>query len=238
MKVALLGYGKMGQTLDRLLAERGHSVLARGTSTSPLTSEALKGVDVVIEFTAPEAVVANLHQCFDAGVPVVTGTTGWFDHLPSVRHRALEESQALFYASNFSLGVNLFQEIVRSTSQLMAKFEEYSPSMSEVHHIQKKDAPSGTALTLADEVLDAYDSLSGWMLNEDAENKLRIDAIREGDVKGSHSLRFRSSIDQITLTHEAFNRDGFALGAILAAEWLLPRKGVYTMRDMLKHMLP
>lgn len=238
MKVALLGYGKMGQTLDKLLRERGHTVVARGNSRSPLTAEALKDADVVIEFTAPEAVVAHLHQCFDAGVPVVTGTTGWFDHLPAVRHRALEESQSLFYASNFSLGVNLFQELVRSASKLMSGFDEYRPSMVEVHHLQKKDAPSGTALTLADHVLDAYDSLTGWMLNEESENKLRIDAVREGDVKGTHSLSFRSSIDQITLTHEAFSRDGFALGAILAAEWLLPRKGVFTMRDMLKPMLP
>lgn len=238
MKVAIIGYGKMGHTIERILLSRGHEVVLKVNSSTPVTAEQLESADLAIEFSIPQAAVENIRLCFKANIPVVTGTTGWFDNLPEVRYEAESNGHSLFYATNFSVGVNLFQEIIRAAARKMAQFESYTPSMVEIHHTEKKDAPSGTALTMADIMLDEYDSLTGWTEDSHETQKLHIKALREGDVKGTHSVMFTSDIDRITLTHEAFSRDGFALGAVMAAEWLKNRKGVFTMRDMLKHLLP
>ena len=232
MKVAIIGYGKMGQVIEPILVARGHEVVARYRSTDPWKSADLRRSDLALEFTHPSAAVSNLEACLDAGIPVVTGTTGWYDQLPSIRKKTEEKNGALFYASNFSLGVNLFNEIVRQAAVLFAKHAAYAPALKEIHHIHKKDAPSGTALTLAESVLSAYNKLHGWTL-DGASNALRIEALREGDVKGYHEVQFNSTTDRIVLSHEAHSRDGFALGAVLAAEWLLGKQGVFGMRDLL-----
>lgn len=232
MKVAIIGYGKMGQVIEPILVARGHDVVARYRSTDAWQGADLHRTDVAIEFTHPLAAVNNLAACLDAGIPVVTGTTGWYEHLPSIRKKIEEKNGALFYASNFSLGVNLFNEIVRQAAALFAAHTAYVPALKEIHHIHKKDAPSGTALTLADSVLLAYTNLHDWTL-DGAPDALSVEALREGDVKGYHEVQFNSTTDRIVLSHEAHSREGFALGAVLAAEWLLGKHGVFDMRDLL-----
>lgn len=234
MKVAIIGYGKMGHVVEHVLLERGHEITLRVRSNDRLLPELLKGTEVAIEFTAPTSAVANVRCCFEARVPIVTGTTGWYDDLPAIRRDAEAHHAALFYASNFSLGVALTNALIRAAARLFSKHQEYVPSLREVHHIHKKDAPSGTAITLAETVLREYPEMKSWSLAPSGSEQLAIEASREGDVKGLHAVRFTGPSDIITLTHEAFNRDGFALGAVLAAEWLQGRTGVFTMADMLK----
>ena len=232
MKVAIIGYGKMGSVIAPLLESRGHSIVAKFRSADVWTEADLSTADVAIEFTHPEAAFGNLSRCLDAGVPVVTGTTGWYTQLSSIRQKTEERNGALFYASNFSLGVNLFNEIVRQAAELFVKQAAYSTAIKEVHHLHKKDAPSGTAITLAETLLSVYSDLDGWSMNS-SPHTLPIEAQREGEVKGYHEIQFNSTTDRIVLAHEAHNREGFALGAVLAAEWLLGKQGVYTMRDLL-----
>lgn len=232
MKVAIIGYGKMGTVIAPLLEARGHEVVATFRSSDAWTSSDLGAADLAIEFTHPDAVLGNLEKCLNAGVPVVTGTTGWYKHLPSIRQKTKESNGALFFASNFSLGVNVFNEIVRKAAELFVHHAQYSPVLKEIHHIQKKDAPSGTAITLAETLLSVYSGLDGWSISR-TEGKLPIEAIREGDVTGYHEIEFNSITDRVVLYHEAHNREGFALGAVLAAEWLSGKRGVYTMRDFL-----
>lgn len=227
----------MGKTVERLAKERGHEIVLRSTSDAPPMPKHLEGADAAIEFTEPGSAVKNILTCFNAGVPVVTGTTGWYNRLDEVKSACHKESGSLLFASNFSIGVNVFNLMVKHASELMRKVEGYKPSLFEAHHTGKKDAPSGTALTLSDLVLDAYDHLDGWSDRKEDTSKLLIESLREGDIKGLHEVRFTSSIDEITLKHEAFNRDGFALGAVKAAEWLNGRTGTYTMRDLLKNVL-
>ncbi len=230
--MAIIGYGKMGAVIAPLLESRGHSVVAKFRSADVWTEADLSAADVAIEFTHPDAAVGNLNRCLDAGIPVVTGTTGWYTELPSIRQKTEKTHGALFYASNFSLGVNLFNELVRHAAELFGNQAAYSPAIKEVHHLHKKDAPSGTAITLAEILLAVYSNLDGWSMNG-VTNTLPIEAHREGEVKGYHEIQFNSTTDRIVLAHEAHNREGFALGAVLAAEWLIGKQGVYTMRDLL-----
>lgn len=230
--MAIIGYGKMGAVIAPLLEARGHEVVAKFRSADAWTAADLSAADVAIEFTHPDAAVGNLSRCLDAGIPVVTGTTGWYAELPSIRQKTEEKHGALFYASNFSLGVNVFNEIVRKAAELLVQHAQYAPALKEVHHVQKKDAPSGTALSLAETLLSVYSDLDGWS-TEATPHTLPIEAIREGDVKGYHEIQFNSTTDRIVLSHEAHNREGFALGAVLAAEWLDGKQGVFTMRDLL-----
>jgi len=235
MKIALIGYGKMGQTIERLAVERGHTIVLKATSLAPVSAEHLKGADVAIEFTEPTSAVKNIFSSFEAGVPIVCGTTGWFGRLPEVKERCHENSVALFYASNFSIGVNLFFQTIRAAARMLNNYPEYQVSMTEIHHLQKKDAPSGTAITLSEILSDELDGMDGWQrADENTEGKISIEAIREGDVKGTHEVLFTSDVDEIEFTHRAHSREGFAMGAIKAAEWLQHKKGCFTMTDLLK----
>lgn len=237
MKVIIIGYGKMGKAVEHILLEKGHEVVLKLSSEHAVTSDLLTGADVAIEFTQPSAALHNIYACIEAKLPVVTGTTGWYAALPQVRTAVEDANGSLFYASNFSIGVNVFAEILRTAARELAMRADYHPTLREIHHIAKKDAPSGTALTLADVVLDAFPSLKGWTDDTNTSDSLYIESVREGDVKGTHEVSFTSDVDRITLIHEAYSREGFARGAVTAAEWLHNRTGVFTMRDLLNHKL-
>lgn len=234
MRVALIGYGKMGQEIERHLLIRGHDVLVRATSSAPAMVQDLKTCDMAIEFTDPSAAANNVLLCFEAGCPVVTGTTGWYNRLEEVKSAAVETKGTLLYASNFSIGVNVMFHINRLLARTLERFPEYQPSIEEIHHAAKKDQPSGTAITLAEAVLDEQSKTSEWELGKgERSDVLYIESVREGDVPGIHHVRYTSPIDRITLTHEAFSREGFALGSVLAAEWLQGKNGVFTIHDFL-----
>lgn len=218
--------------IESLSLDSHDEVIARVTKTEDIHIYADKA-DVAIEFTRPEAAVPNILECFKAGIPVVCGTTGWYDELHVVEESAKSHSGSLLYSSNFSIGVQLFFRISRRVAGLMAGFQEYTPSIREIHHKRKLDAPSGTAITLSQKVLPHYPHLSGYELNDSVPGRLRIEALRQGDVPGIHELKFTSSIDEISIRHEAFTREGFAKGALAAARWIIGRKGIFTMDDML-----
>lgn len=230
MKIALLGYGKMGKTIEQLAVQKGHQIVYKSGGN---TSEGnLDLADVAIEFSIPDAAVANITTCLEREIPVICGTTGWLAHWDEVLKICERSNGSLIYASNFSVGVNLFFNLNSYFAQLMQPYKSYIPSIEEIHHTQKKDAPSGTAITLAEGILK-FSEKSDWELSSQDPNKLTINAIREGDVKGTHIITYTSSIDSLSIKHEAFNREGFALGALLAAEWLLDKKGVFSMKDVL-----
>lgn len=236
MKIALIGYGKMGKAIEAIAQSRGHEIVQRIdiNSSHLLEKEHLSQADVAIEFTTPETAFHNIGKCFDANVPVVCGTTGWLEKLPEVKAECLEKHQAFLYASNFSIGVNIFFELNRRLAELMARQGDYSVSMEEIHHTQKKDAPSGTAITLAEQILEKLPAKTGWV-NEETQDaaQLSILSIREDPAPGTHTVHYSSAIDDITITHTAHSREGFAAGAVTAAEWLKGKKGIFTMKDVL-----
>ena len=230
MKIALLGYGKMGKTIEKLALGKGHSVVYKTTSDS--SEGKLEDAEVAIEFSSPEAAFENISKALKAGIPIVSGTTGWMEKYQEIVKLCEERNGSFIYASNFSVGVNLFFSINDFAAKLMAQWKEYDVSVEEIHHTEKKDAPSGTAITIAETILK-YSEKQDWKLDADKESQLKITAQREEDVKGTHIVHYESSIDTITLKHEAHSRDGFAKGAILAAEWLKDKKGIFTMKDVL-----
>lgn len=236
MKIALSGYGKMGKEIEQIALGRGHSIVARFDSPADWanSSEMLKGADVAIEFSMPESAVSNIFKCFDANVPVVVGTTGWFDQLEHVRAVCEEHGKSMFYASNFSIGVNMFFELNRKLAVMMHDHEEYDVSINETHHIHKLDSPSGTAIHLANDIIDVLGRKDKWV-NEaaKADYEVGIASQRVGEAHGTHSVRYFSAIDEITLTHTAHSRKGFAVGAVLAAEYLVKHKGILTMTHLL-----
>lgn len=231
MKIALLGYGKMGQTIERFALERNHKIVY--TSDKNLEKGDLKQADVAINFSVPEAAVPNIKQAMQLKIPVVSGTTGWLDKFEEITQFCEEKNTAFLYASNFSIGVNLFFKLNDLVARLIEPHkEEYRVSIKEIHHVHKLDAPSGTALSLAKSLLST-DYFKEWELNGTGLEKLNIEAIREGEVPGKHIVTYHSQVDEISIKHEAFNRDGFAKGAIIAAEWLADKKGIFTMQDVL-----
>jgi len=233
MKVALIGYGKMGKTIERILNERKHEVVAT-FGRDGIDEEKLKQADVAIEFTRPEGVFENLATCFRNQIPVVTGTTGWLAQYDEAVKLCEENKSAFLFASNFSLGVNLFFEINKQLARIMNAYENYDVQMQEIHHTQKLDAPSGTAITLAEQVVENLKRKEGWTLEEQhGKQQIHIDAIREPDVHGTHIITYTSDIDDIEIKHTAKSRDGFALGAVIAAEFLKDKTGVYQMKDVL-----
>ncbi len=237
MKIALIGYGKMGKIIERIALERGHEVVCRIDidNQDDFESKEFASADIAIEFTAPSVAIANYRRAWKAGVAVVSGTTGWNTQLPEIKSEIEENNYTLFWESNFSLGVNIFFELNKKLAQMMNKFSAYDVTMSETHHIHKLDAPSGTAVTLAEGILENIDRKSEWVLGENkSENQLSIDAIREGEVAGIHTIKYESAADFIEITHHAYNREGFALGAVLAAEFTCGKKGFWGMNDMLK----
>lgn len=231
MKIALLGYGRMGQVIERIALERGHEIVLKKSRNAAF--DGLENADVAIDFSIPEAAVSNITACFEKGIPVISGTTGWLeDYLKMVK--LCEEKQGAFiYGSNFSLGVNIFFELNTHLAKIMSQFNQYSTSIEEIHHVQKLDAPSGTAITLAESIINNSD-YSSWALDEAKnEDELVIKAERIPNVPGTHIITYKSAVDTIEITHEAHNREGFALGAVIAAEWILGRKGVFSMKDVL-----
>ena len=236
MKIALIGYGKMGKAIEEIALKKGHDVTLRvdSASRSLLTAEELSKADVAIEFTTPHAAKENLLLCFQAGVPVVCGSTGWTTELPSVEKLCQEQNGALLYASNFSVGVNLFFELNKKLASLMAHQPSYEVILEEIHHTQKKDAPSGTAITLAQQILQQIDRKKQWV-NDISENPedLEIISQRIDPAPGTHHVKYSSVIDDIEIIHTAHSRKGFAAGAVLAAEFLQHKKGVYSMKDVL-----
>ena len=235
LNVALIGYGKMGQEIEEILQERGHTVALRSTSETPSKPDDLKNVDVAIEFSRPEAAVDNIFKCFEAGVPVVCGTTGWYIRLDEVKTEANQKSGSLLYASNFSIGMNVVFHVNRMLARIMDQQSEYDVTISEIHHVKKLDKPSGTGITLAEGVIDEmskYDSWKNEMTTEAGELPLLSE--RTGEVPGTHVVSYVSQVDRIEIRHDAFNRKGFALGAVKGAEWLADKKGVYSIHDFLK----
>ncbi len=226
----------MGQAIEAIAQGRGHEIVHRIdiNSSHLLEKEHLQQADVAIEFTTPETAYDNIIRCFDANVPVVCGTTGWLDKLPQVKSQCLEKHQAFLYASNFSIGVNIFFELNRRLAELMAPQSAYGVSMEEIHHTQKKDAPSGTAITLAEQILEKVPGKKGWVNEESTDPaQLAIISKRINPAPGTHTITYSSPIDDITITHTAHSREGFAAGAVTAAEWLKGKKGIFTMKDVL-----
>ena len=231
----------MGHTIETTAIARGHEVILRvDKSSGPEWKSALGKADVAIEFTQPEAAVDNIFTCFEQNVPVVTGTTGWYDRLHEVSDRCRDLDQSLFHATNFSIGVNLFFQLNRHLARLMATHEDYAAMMEEIHHTRKKDAPSGTAITLAEGIIAEHPAYESWRRAEESPEAgdLPINSIRIDDVPGTHSIVYRSAIDEINITHTAFSREGFALGAVRAAEFLYQKKGIYSMSDLLNFSTP
>ncbi len=234
MNIAIIGYGKMGKMIEEVAISRKHTIVLKLTSKDHWDSGTLKNanVDVAIEFTQPQAVVDNIKKCFEANIPVVVGTTGWYEHLDEIKKLCLESNRSLLYASNFSIGVNLFFKINQLVASLLKKYPEYDVSITEVHHTQKKDAPSGTAISLAEQILQHYPSKRQWSLQK-RDAALFIQAHRAGDEKGFHQITYQSGIDAISISHHAYSRKGFAVGAVLAAEFLKDKKGIFQMKDVL-----
>lgn len=231
MKIALVGYGKMGKIIGEIAESRGHEVVAK-LNESP-TLENLNNPDVVIEFSNPEVAFNNTKICLENKIPVVCGTTGWLDQKPEIEKIATENETAFLYGSNFSLGVNLFFALNEKLADLMKNFSEYKVQLEEIHHTHKKDAPSGTAISLAEGIIKNDNRFDAWKLDETKGNELGIFAIREDEVPGTHSIFYRSEVDEIEIKHTAFNRNGFALGAVIAAEWIQGKKGNFSMKDVL-----
>ena len=231
MKIALVGYGKMGKIIDEIATQRNHEIVAR-LNESP-NSENLNNADVVIEFSNPEVAFNNIKTCLENNIPVICGTTGWLDQKPEIEKIAAENNTAFLYSSNFSLGVNLFFALNEKLANLMKNFPEYNVQLEEIHHTHKKDAPSGTAISLAEGIIKNDQRFEGWKLEETKEKELGIFAIREDEVPGTHSVFYKSSVDEIEIKHTAYSRNGFALGAVIAAEWIQGKTGNFSMKDVL-----
>ena len=231
MKIALLGFGRMGKAIEIIATSRGHEIVAKIDKDNP--NDAIDHADVAINFSVPSAAVTNIKTALNQNVPVVCGTTGWLDHKLDIQQLCTEKKGAFLYASNFSLGVNIFFALNEKLAQMMAGHTQYKASLEEIHHTEKLDAPSGTAITLAEGILP-HSSQQSWKLAEDAtENDLAITAKREPHVPGTHTVSYNSKTDVISIEHIAHNRDGFALGAVLAAEWIVGKSGIFSMRAVL-----
>ena len=231
MKIALVGYGKMGKIIDEIATQRNHEIVAR-LNESP-TSGNLNNADVVIEFSNPEVAFNNIKTCLENNIPVICGTTGWLDQKSEIEKIAAENNTAFLYGSNFSLGVNLFFALNEKLADLMKNFPEYNVQLEEIHHTHKKDAPSGTAISLAEGIIKNNQRFEGWKLDETKDKELGIFAIREDEVPGTHSVFYKSSVDEIEIKHTAYSRNGFALGAVIAAEWIKGKTGNFSMKDVL-----
>ena len=238
MNIALIGYGKMGKAIEEIAISRGHSVVVKFNSQNPLESSQLRTTDVAIEFSQPDLALKHIKLCADGQIPIVVGTTAWEEHLPEIINHIEKREASLIYSSNFSIGVNLFFEMNKHLARLMNDKTDYVASITEIHHTQKIDTPSGTAVTLAKDLISNHPTYSSWKLTGQSQNMeksdLPISAIREENVPGTHLISYTSEIDTLTIEHQAHNRKGFALGAVIAAEFIHKKQGVYTMSDILK----
>lgn len=245
MNIALLGYGKMGRIIEKIATDRKHDVILKIDfyNQQDLTVENLKKADVAIEFSTPGSVLSNIMHCFDAGVPVIVGTTGWYENLPEIKRQCLQGDHTMLYASNFSVGVNIFFHLNKMLARLMNNYPYYDVQVEEIHHTQKIDSPSGTAITIAEGIIENLDSKKEWVniLSSEGDDsasdsikndQLLIESFRIENVPGTHTVIYDSEVDMIELKHTAHNRNGFALGAVLAAEWIQRKKGFFSVEEM------
>lgn len=236
MKIALLGYGKMGKAIERIAIQRGHTVVLkiRRENLDDFTKGNMANADVAIEFTSPESALKNVVKSMEWGVPVVCGSTGWNEKMYIAKEKCLEVNSALLQTSNFSIGVNIFFEINKQLASIMNDWADYDVKMEEIHHTEKKDSPSGTAITIAEQILENLKRKKHWIEGEPKSSEdIAIAAFRESNIPGTHVVKYTSAIDDIEIKHTAHSRDGFALGAVLAAEYIQHRKGIFTMGDVL-----
>lgn len=235
MNIALIGYGKMGKEIEAAALKRGHSITLKinKDNAERMSEEDLQKADVAIEFSTPHTVLNNIKKCISAQIPIVVGTTGWYNHFDEIQSLCTLKNGSLFHATNFSLGVNLFFKVNAYLAELMNKYEGYEVSMEEIHHIHKLDKPSGTAITLANQIIEKIERKNKWSIDSKHADTLFIKDIREGEVPGTHIIKYQSDIDDIEIMHKAHNRKGFALGAVIAAEFLHTKKGIYTMNDII-----
>jgi len=240
MNIAIIGYGKMGKMVETIAAERGHRIVLAIDidNLHDFTPENLGKAQIAIEFTKPATAFVNVSRCIEYGVPIVSGSTGWYDRLDEIKRLCTAHNGSMLCASNFSLGVNVFFEINRQLAQIMNRFPDYSAEIEEIHHTQKLDAPSGTAITLAEDIIGKISRIEKWELRQNAETQnfksLPIRAIRKDNIPGTHSVKYSSEIDDIEIIHTAHNRRGLALGAVMAAEYIYDKKGIFSMKDLLK----
>jgi len=230
MKIALLGYGRMGRAIEKIAKNRGHEIVAKIDKDQIVGT--LEHANVAINFSVPNAAVNNIFSALSLKIPVVCGTTGWLEDLKKVTDFTTKNDTAFLYASNFSIGVNLFFKLNEQLAKMMNTQSEYQVNIEEIHHIHKLDAPSGTAITLAEGIIENSKS-SNWSLSTDNSDEIQINAIRKGEIPGTHTVTYESSIDAISIKHKAHNREGFALGAVVAAEWIVGKKGIFKMSDVL-----
>ena len=230
MKIALLGYGKMGQVIEKIALQRGHEIVLRKSIEDSF--DGLEHADVAIDFSAPDAAVENISTALKIGIPVISGTTGWLSEYDNMVQLCTEKNSAFISSSNFSLGVNIFFELNEYLAKIMSKFDDYKVGIEEIHHTQKLDSPSGTAISLANGIIK-NSNYENWTLENPMSNEIVIDAKRIENVPGTHTVSYNSDVDLIEIKHLAHNREGFALGAVIAAEWILGKKGVFTMKDIL-----
>ncbi|WP_114791677.1 4-hydroxy-tetrahydrodipicolinate reductase [Niabella yanshanensis] len=236
MKIALIGYGKMGKAIEAIALERGHEIVLKidESNIADFNQENIAKADVAIEFTGPHTAYENIRKSIELGVPLVSGSTGWLDQMPEIEQLCSDANGAFIYASNFSVGVNLFFELNKKLAALMHPHKEYNVSLEEIHHTQKRDAPSGTAITLAEGVMETYQAMTKWVNDVTPQpGELLIVSKRIDPDPGTHTIRYSSEIDDITITHSAHSRKGFALGAVVAAEFLKDKKGIFTMKEVL-----
>ena len=236
MNIALIGYGKMGKSIEKMATERGHHIssIVDLDSRERLSEIAPNNTNVVIEFSNPSSAFDNISACLRKKVPVISGTTGWLDQLPNIEALCVAHQGTFLTASNFSLGVNIFFKLNEWLSQVIGQFPDYKIDIEETHHLQKLDKPSGTAITLAENIIKTHPHYRRWDLNASKENDVNIASIRQAEVTGKHVINYHSSIDTIAITHKAHSREGFALGAVLVAEWIQNKKGIFTMNDFIK----
>lgn len=231
MNIALLGYGKMGKTIEQIAIKRGHNIVLK-VDKDDVNYDITKA-DVAIDFSIPNVAFSNISNCINNNVPVISGTTGWLDKYDDAVNLCKEKDGAFIYASNYSLGVNIFFELNKTLAKMMSTLEQYNVTMEEIHHTQKLDAPSGTAITLAEGIIDKHDGFDNWKLDESEKKTIPITAKRIENVPGTHTVNYESEVDTISIEHVAHNRQGFALGAVIAAEWIVGKTGIFTMNDVL-----
>jgi 4-hydroxy-tetrahydrodipicolinate reductase len=239
LNIGLIGYGKMGKTIEKLAIKKNHEIILRISSKEALELSIpnLKALDVAIEFSRPESAIDNLRILANKRIPTICGTTGWIESYNDIKNLFIENDTPFLYASNFSVGVNILFEINKKLAKVMNRFSEYNVEIMESHHIEKKDAPSGTAITIAEQILENIDRKNDWQNSKSTDSSLLdIESVREADVKGYHEINYVSAIDKISLSHEAYSREGFAMGALLSAEWIVGKTGIYQFADVMKNL--
>ncbi len=235
MKIALLGYGKMGKEIEKIALDRKHEIVLKvdENNATTVTKNDFVKADVAIEFSTPHTVIGNIYKCYEANLPIVVGTTGWYAEFDKIKNDCLKGNHSLFHATNYSIGVNLFFKVNKYLAEIMNHYPDYNVSMEEIHHIHKLDKPSGTAITLAEQIISKIENKKNWSIENNSAETLFIKDVREGEVPGTHIIKYSSAVDDIEIMHKAHNRKGFALGAVMAAEFVHNKKGIFTMSDMI-----